>query len=226
MSVESVMVDYYAQRAREYERIYEKPERQEELLELKRVVRVAFAARDVLEVACGTGYWTEVVADTASSVTALDINESVLEVARAKPINPAKVSFQIGDAYHLPSFPRKFDAALTAFLWSHIPKSRLADFLFGLQRALKPGAIVLFLDNTYVEGESTPITRRDGEGNTFQTRRLENGNAFEVLKNYPAEQELRDAIQGYAECRELRWLKHYWWLRSESRTAGKTVSLK
>ena len=66
-----------------------------------------------------------------------------------------------------------------------------------------------------MEGESTPITRRDDEGNTFQTRRLENGNAFEVLKNYPTEQELRDAMQGFAEFRELRWLKHYWCLRSE-----------
>jgi len=215
MSVESVMVDYYAQRARDYERIYEKPGRQDELLELKHIVRTTFTDRNVMEVACGTGYWTEVMADTASSVTALDINESVLEVARAKSISPAKVDFQIADAYQLPAFSQKFDAALVAFLWSHIPKSRLANFLFGLRHALMPGATVLFLDNTYVEGESTLITRRDDDGNTFQTRRLENGNPFEVLKNYPTEQELRDAIQGFAEGRELRWLAHYWWLRCE-----------
>src|SRR5262245_53129264 len=107
MNAESIMVDYYAQRAQEYERIYEKPERQKQLAELKEFVRTALAERTVLEVACGTGYWTEIAGATAVGITALDINESVLQIARAKPIDPTKVTFRIGDAYDLPVLTQK-----------------------------------------------------------------------------------------------------------------------
>jgi demethylmenaquinone methyltransferase/2-methoxy-6-polyprenyl-1,4-benzoquinol methylase len=204
------MVEYYAQRAREYERIYQKPERQEELLELKDLVRTSLAGRNILEVACGTGYWTEVAAATAASITAFDINESVLEIARAKPLDQTGVTFLAGDAYCLPAFPRPFDAALVTFLWSHIPKARLAGFLNGLHGALSPDAVVLFIDNTYVEGNSTHIARRDDEGNTYQHRHLENGTSFEVLKNHPTHRELCEALRDFAVRVEVQWLKHYW----------------
>ena len=61
---------YYAKRAREYERIYEKAERQEELAWLRERLPQLFANRHVLEIACGTGYWTQYLAKTAASVTA------------------------------------------------------------------------------------------------------------------------------------------------------------
>ena len=75
---------YYAQRAAEYERIYAKPERQSDLAALKIRIGRMFAGRKVLELACGTGYWTEVIAASAAQVTAIDINEEVLQIARAK----------------------------------------------------------------------------------------------------------------------------------------------
>jgi len=48
----------------------------------------------------------------------------------------------------------------------------------------------VFFDNRYVEGSSTPISRRDAQGNTYQARKLDNGSAHEVLKNFPTEREL------------------------------------
>ena len=67
VNMESSMVNYYAERAKEYERIYEKPERQEELRQLRDLVQRTFADTHVLEIACGTGYWTEVIARSAAS---------------------------------------------------------------------------------------------------------------------------------------------------------------
>src|SRR5688572_19001903 len=60
--VKSELHTYYSKRAGEYERIYEKPERQSDLAKLKDVVRSFFASHVVLEVACGTGYWTQIIA--------------------------------------------------------------------------------------------------------------------------------------------------------------------
>jgi|ERR1700677_4638263 hypothetical protein len=56
MSIESTMIDYYAKRAQEYERIYQKPERQADLRQLRGFVERTFADADVFELACGTGY--------------------------------------------------------------------------------------------------------------------------------------------------------------------------
>ncbi len=66
MTDDARLVDYYAKRASEYERIYEKPERQNDLEILRNLFRKTLAGRNVLEIACGTGYWTQVVAQTAN----------------------------------------------------------------------------------------------------------------------------------------------------------------
>ena len=84
---------YYAQRAAEYERIYAKPERQADLAALKAQIGKLVAGKRVLELACGTGYWTEVIAASAAQVTALDVNEEVLRIARTKSYLEGKVSF-------------------------------------------------------------------------------------------------------------------------------------
>jgi len=212
MSRVATLVDYYAQRAAEYERIYEKPERQEDLRQLKDWVRIALAGRNVLEVACGTGYWTQVAAETANSIAAFDLNEAVLDIARRKPIDPNKVDFRISDAYQLPVLPGQFNAVLAAFWWSHLPRERLTAFLDGLRPALQPGAVVIFIDNIFVPGNSTPLSRTDDLGNTYQQRSLDDGRSFEVLKNYPTDEELRGAVGGWLERIELKRLDYYWWL--------------
>lgn len=217
MSAGGTMVEYYAQRALELERVYEKPERQGELRELKEIVHAFADARDVLEVACGTGYWTAVAAARARHVTAFDINESMLALARGKPIDPRRVSFGVADAYRLPVSGRRFTAGLAAFWWSHVPRERLREFLEPFHAALAPGARVLFLDNTLMAGESTPITRRDSVGNTYQQRSLESGAQFEVLKNHPTDEELRHVLSAWAHGPVVRCLRYYWVLSYTTR---------
>jgi len=43
-----------------------------------------------------TGYWTAVAAEAVTHVTAFDVNESVLELARAKGLDPRRVEFLLG----------------------------------------------------------------------------------------------------------------------------------
>jgi demethylmenaquinone methyltransferase/2-methoxy-6-polyprenyl-1,4-benzoquinol methylase len=212
MSVESSMAQYYADRAKEYERIYQKPERQEDLRCLREFVGREFAGADVFEVACGTGYWTVVIARSATSIAATDINDEVLEIARTKPINPSKVSFGKADAYALSALPREFTAGFSGFWWSHVPKARIKEFLRGFHRVLSPGAKVVFIDNAYVEGSSTPISRTDENGDTYQIRCLDDGSTHEVLKNFPTETELRAALQGLATSVQVQFLRYYWTL--------------
>ena len=210
MSIDDSMVNYYADRANEYERIYAKPERQEDLRRARRFLQRTFAGAHVFEVACGTGYWTEVVARSAASVVATDINEEVLAIARSKPTDPQKVTFRREDAYALPTVPRRFTGGLAAFWWSHIPRARLHRFLVGFHHMLSPSARVVFMDNAYVEGSSTPLSRTDESGNTYQMRKLDDGSIHEVLKNFPTESELRAAVDGLVTEVQVEFLQYYW----------------
>jgi len=202
---------YYARRATEYERIYAKPERQADLRALERRIRGMLAGRKVLELACGTGYWTDVFAAEAAQVTALDMNEEMLEIARSKR-NAGKVRFVRGSAYEIPDFGRAHDTLLAGHWWSHVPLDRLDAFLGAAMRAVAPGALMAFFDNRYVEGSSTPLSRRDAQGNSYQARRLDDGSTHEVLKNFPSESDLIQRASRHGWGAHVEQLQYYWLL--------------
>ena len=212
MSANSNLTEYYAQRAAEYERVYQKPERQQDLAALRQRLLEELAGEEVLEAACGTGYWTQVIAQTAKSILATDINEEVLQIARAKDYLGKDIVFENHDAFQLSALRGPFTAGLAAFWWSHLKTSEIKPFLQQFHRAPSPDAKIVFLDNKYVSGSSTPISQKDEEGNTYQFRRLDNGTEYKVLKNFPDKSELQQAINGFAKNIRFFDLTYYWML--------------
>lgn len=211
VSNEGLLAEYYAKRAREYERIYDKPERQEDLEALRGLLSKLLAGQDVLEIACGTGYWTHIVARTAHSILATDLNEEVLQIAMEKSFFNCNVSFRRADAFHLEELKRNdFTACLATFWWSHLPRAEIDPFLKQLHGVLSPETLVLFVDNRFVAGSSTPLSRRDGTGNTYQIRRLDSGESFEVLKNFPDRREVEAVLSNHAAEIQWRELNYYW----------------
>jgi SAM-dependent methyltransferase len=219
----TAMQAYYVQRAAYYERVYHKPERQSDLRGMEAWVSDAFAGHRVLEIAAGTGWWTVHGAQRARDWLATDINDETLAVARSKPLPPA-VRFAVLDAYTLraPASaaaatdaldpPESFDAAFAGCWWSHIPLALLGPWLQRLHARLAPGARVVFLDNSFVQTSSTPLTRRDSDGNTYQLRSLDDGSQHEVLKNFPSRDQALDHIGSGVH--DVQWLEftHYWML--------------
>ena len=206
----SPMQSYYAARAGEYDRIYEKPERQSDLRQIEQWLPPLLSDARVLEVACGTGYWTQFIARTASAVVAIDSAPETLEIARQR-VSASGVLFELGDAYALAGTYRPFDAAFAGFWFSHVPLERQRGFLAGLNAALKPGAHVVLLDNLFVEGSSSPIAEQDGTGNTYQHRHLSDGSTHRVLKNFPTEAQLHAlAAERLGEHASYHRWQYYW----------------
>jgi len=204
------LVDYYRRRAGEYEAIYALPERQADLARLRSAVAARLAGTRVLELACGTGYWTTLIATVAKSVLATDFSEEPMRIARAKSYPPAKVRFELADAYALEATLGRFDAAFAGFWWSHVPRERIDEFLASLHARLEPGARVLLLDNLYVEGNSTPVAEVDKAGNTYQMRTLGDGSRVRVLKNFVSQTELRERFAPCAASFSFEALQYYW----------------
>jgi len=207
---------YYAARAAEYDRIYAKPERQEDLRAIERWLPPVFQHKSVIEIACGTGYWTQFLAKTARSILAVDAAPETLRIAAARVDQPG-VAFVVGDAYRLPDAGSLHDAAFAGFWISHVPRARMVEFIDNLHARVAPGAKIVFLDNRFVAGSSTPIAERDADGNTYQTRVLEDGSRHRVLKNFLTREDLESSLEGRASA--IRWheWKHYWAVEYTSR---------
>ena len=208
--------EYYARRAAEYDRVYAKPERQDDLHELARWVAEWAEGRRVLELACGTGWWTRVIAETAASVTATDVNDEMLEIAAGRGY-AQPVRLRRADAFDPPAGAGEYDAIVAAFWISHLPLSGIGPFLDGVDDCLEPGGRVVLLDNRYVEGSSTPISRTDAEGNTYQLRRLDSGATCEVMKNFFDARSIDARTAAPVRDRDARELPHFWALAYDLR---------
>jgi 2-polyprenyl-3-methyl-5-hydroxy-6-metoxy-1,4-benzoquinol methylase len=209
MPVDEAMRAYYAARAKEYDSVFAKPKRQADLRIIKSLVSRFFSGKRVLDVACGTGYWTQVYAPQAVSIVAVDAVQEPLEIAQNRA-GLESVEFCTADVYTLPEKLGSFDAALASFWLSHVPRKKQRPFLEGLHARLKVGSPVLFLDNIYVKGKNTPISERDADGNTYQIRKLRNGTMHRILKNFPTEIELTKMIEGIGTNARYQAFKYYW----------------
>ena len=203
---------YYRNRAHEYEKIYDKPERQEDLFRLTGMLREIFSGKELLEIACGTGYWTERIAETAREILATDINNPVLNIARSKNYSNTKVTFRLADFNNIHSHGTH-ESLFGGFIWSHIKLEEINMFLDVLYDLITPAGMLVFIDNNYVESSSLPISYTDKNKNTYQTRKLENGTEHLVLKNFPSEEFLIRILKERASEIEYIKLKYYWILK-------------
>jgi demethylmenaquinone methyltransferase/2-methoxy-6-polyprenyl-1,4-benzoquinol methylase len=206
--VNTDLVKYYSERAGEYEKIYSKSERQRDLVEAAQILQALFKDADVLEIACGTGYWTQRIAQTAHSVLATDINEDVLEIARNKDFL-SNVVYKKADLYSIEDRV-KFSHLFGGFIFSHILSQDVPYFVRTLNNHVMPGGTIVLMDNIFVEGSNTPIAHTDASGNTFQSRKLNDGSSHLVLKNFPRPEFFMEFFAPLGVDLQYRALEYFW----------------
>jgi demethylmenaquinone methyltransferase/2-methoxy-6-polyprenyl-1,4-benzoquinol methylase len=174
------------------------------------------AGKDVLEIACGTGNWTQVISKRARSVVATDLIEGYLEQARKKEYAGKNVVFKVADADCLEGLKGRFTAAFAADWWSHMPHSRIGQFLDALHGRVGPGARVVMLDMLRTPELDEWFSHIDDDGNVVQKRALPNGKTYNVIKNFPTGRELWGQLGNrafdidFVEDRQLRrWVLAY-----------------
>ena len=207
------VAEYYDARAPVYDETagYLDPLAERLRATIKPKLRKILEGRRVLEIACGTGYWTQVISGSAESILATDINHSMIEMARRRLRGNHNVDFLVTDAFTLGGVRGSFDAAFAYWWWSHMPMARARGFLERLHSMLEPGATVLFVDQL-PNADPGAIRRLSTEGDTLEWRVLPDGREFWVVKNFPDEEDIRRLLDGLAErivyvrsAREMSW---------------------
>ena len=214
-SDQETMKAYYQLRAPVYDRVYTYPERQDDLRELEILIPERLRNRDVLEIAAGTGYWTQFIARQANSVLATDGNEAPLQQLLQRAL-PVTVKTRVVDAYDLSALNRTFDGVFAGLWFSHVPIERQIAFLRGLSGVLRQGARVILMDNTIAQCERLPLVETDANGNTWQERKLDDGSTYRVIKNFPTEQALLAAIDGIGHEPDYVAWHHFWFFQYTS----------
>jgi demethylmenaquinone methyltransferase/2-methoxy-6-polyprenyl-1,4-benzoquinol methylase len=90
-------VDYYRRRAGEYD-VTAYGDVAAARARIARLVAEMRPAGSVLEIACGTGLWTEALAGWAVTVTAIDAAPEAVAIARDR-VRAAGVSFEVADVF-------------------------------------------------------------------------------------------------------------------------------
>jgi len=169
-------VDYYRRRASEYDATaYGDVEAAR--TRIARLVAEMHPTGHVLEIACGTGLWTEALAAHADSVTAIDAAPETVQIARERV---PSASFEVADVFSWKPSAR-YDVVFFSAWLSHVPASRFAQFWQLLRDLLAEGGRVLFIDEHVDEREKEAYLPGRDE---IVERRLNDGRTFRVVKNF------------------------------------------
>lgn len=201
---------YYALMGEALEDKYLEPDMDEDIDDMSIHLGNVLAGHTVLELGCGTGFWTEVAAESAASVLAVDINASLVDIARERPMTEGKVSFRVADALDLPEDIGKFSAVLVSFLWSHLNKKEQEQMLATLRKRLGKDVLLVILDDAFVEGFSETIARTDPDGTTYQILTTPEGERIEVAKSYQSDSALRKRLGTAVKEIKIERIEFFW----------------
>jgi 2-polyprenyl-3-methyl-5-hydroxy-6-metoxy-1,4-benzoquinol methylase len=187
------MQTYYRERAREYDEWFYRQGRYNygpetnarwfaEVDEVFAALEAFHLTGKVLELASGTGIWTERLVRTASTITAVDASPEMIEINRAR-VGSRHVSYLQADLFDWQP-EHTYDAIFFGFWISHVPLERLDAFLGSAVAMLHSGGRVFFVD-TRRETTSTAVNQHmPMQDSQTMTRRLNDGRAFEIVKNF------------------------------------------
>jgi SAM-dependent methyltransferase len=192
-AVLTAQLTYYRLRADQYDQdLYQDPA---VVRRFETIVADLAPGGRTLELACGTGIWTGLLAARASSLTAVDGSPEMLARARQR-LGTTPVNFVEADLFHWRP-EALYDTVFFAFWLSHVPPGR---FVYGWRmgsQALVPDGRVLFVDTgpeeagveNFVQTVGIPIVERP----------LRDGSSHRVVKvlHAPEDLEVRLAALGW-----------------------------
>lgn len=197
-------IAYYRARAAEYDEWFLRRGRYDQgeaharqwFAEVEQVQQAlaAFGPRgDVLELACGTGWWTQRLEPWARTLTAVDAAAEVIALNKQR-LKSAKVNYVHADIFQWQAV-QTFDAVFFSFWLSHVPLERFSAFWQSLRSCLKKGGRVFFVDSLYHQAATAKDQSVGGPDEEVVTRRLNDGRTFDIVKIFYRPEQLAARLE-------------------------------
>ncbi|HEY1309207.1 MAG TPA: class I SAM-dependent methyltransferase [Vicinamibacterales bacterium] len=200
-------LEYYRARAHEYDEWFLRKGRYDrgpeqraawfnEVGEVQAALNRELQSGEVLELACGTGLWTQHLARLHSRVVAVDASPEVIEINRQRVRSDA-VEYVVADLFGWQSDTR-FDAVFFGFWLSHVPQNEFVGFWAKVGASLKPKGRVFFVDSL-LDQASTARDHAPLDQSGVVQRRLNDGREYSIVKVFyePADLERRLVSLGW-----------------------------
>jgi SAM-dependent methyltransferase len=147
----------------------------------------------VLELACGTGLWTQQLTATARRITAVDAAPEMLALNRERVDSPL-VEYVRADLFTWRP-DRRFDAVFFGFWLSHVPADRFEPFWGTVAESLAPGGRVFFVDSKYAPASTARDHRLGDPAAESVQRKLNDGREYRIVKVFYQPEDLQNRLQ-------------------------------
>ena len=105
--------------------------------------------RQSLEIGCGTGSFSRLLAKRSERVIALDLSPNMIRIAEKQSALHPNIEFRVGDVMEQPVQAEQFDCIAAIATLHHLP---LKIALLNLKSALKVNGVLLILDLIQEQG--------------------------------------------------------------------------
>jgi hypothetical protein len=138
-----------------------------------------------------------------------DVREQVAELTDGYEV--LTLTGENGAVPEIPAGAAGYGAVVAEFCWSRLKRDEQDAFLAKVKKAADKNALLVLLDEIYVEGVSNPVARTDAQGNTYEIVTDDEGQRVERPMSYPTDSALRKRLTSAAkEIRVARW--EYFWV--------------
>jgi demethylmenaquinone methyltransferase/2-methoxy-6-polyprenyl-1,4-benzoquinol methylase len=183
-----------------------------QLDQVEMALRAFSVSGTVLELAGGTGWWTERLAQSADHLTVVDSSPEVLDINRVRTAR-TDVEYVVADLFAWQP-ESTYDVVFFSFWLSHVPRQRCAAFWSMVRTCLSPGGRVFLIDN-HNDPHHDPIRGADFKDPYVlqyepdrHVRRLDDGREYNVVKVMYEPDELGQQLNGLgwsADIKATRW---------------------
>jgi len=203
-------VAYYKARAEEYDEWFLRKGRYDrgedhtkrwfaEVAHVRQALEAFCAAGNVLELAGGTGLWTQELVGFAKALTVVDSSGETLAInrCRAGEANARAIPLRYIEADLFDWSPdTKYDVVFFSFWLSHVPVEKFEEFWRLVRNCLAPGGRVFLVDSLYTEDSTAANHKLEGAASTMVLRKLNDGQTFRVVKVFYDPEQLEDSLAG------------------------------
>jgi len=196
-------IEYYRARANEYDEWFYRIGRYDhggeinqrwfnEVAIVKSALYQVGAVNDILELASGTGIWTQELLSIGKKITAIDASEEVIAINRSKLGSPS-IEYKLVDLFTWQP-DTEYDLVFFAFWLSHVPPKLIDSFLTKVYQSVRVGGQLFIIDSRFEPTSTANNHIIVDDGNISKSRKLNDGQEFQIIKVFYQPNELQDQL--------------------------------